>query len=388
MRRLWRRVKEAFEDNMRQQVTWLGFAFTVTVILVGLAAFASGNNLLFLLLAALLATLLISGFISRLGLAGLELDLRVPDHIAAGRRVPARLIVRNRKWIMPSFSLHLRGAPDSGLTQELYIPLIAAGTVLDEQIELTFARRGIYKENTFFFSTRFPFGFTHRRAQVRLEREILVYPAVDPLPGFEALLDEITGEIEARQRGRGNDFYRIRPYQALESARHVDWRATAHTRELQVREFAREQEISVTLFLDLDVSEDQAAWFEHAVSCCAFMSWRLSERGTRLNFLTQRFSRRVPAEASVYDILRYLAGVGREPGARLAFPDERNLQIALTARPERVVEAGWIHARVLSLDDLPGWRANEHGSGAGAAENIHHRDRADRSRSSRFRKRP
>jgi uncharacterized protein (DUF58 family) len=121
MRSLWQRIREAFEDSMRQQVTWLGFVFTITAILVGLAAFASANNLLFLLLAALLATLLISGFVSRLGLAGLELDLLAPEHIPAQRPLAARLLVRNRKWIVPSFSLHLTGSPNSGLRHELYI---------------------------------------------------------------------------------------------------------------------------------------------------------------------------------------------------------------------------------------------------------------------------
>src|SRR5438270_6641202 len=35
---------------------------------------------------------------------------------------------------------------------------------------------------------------------------------------------------------------------AFESARHVDWKATAHVRSLQVREFAREQEQTVEVF--------------------------------------------------------------------------------------------------------------------------------------------
>ena len=57
MREIWRRIREAFEESMRQQITALGFVFTLTVVLVGFAAFVSGNNLLFLLLAALLSTL-------------------------------------------------------------------------------------------------------------------------------------------------------------------------------------------------------------------------------------------------------------------------------------------------------------------------------------------
>jgi len=45
-----------------------------------------------------------------------------------------------------------------------------------------------------------------------------------------------SGELESYQRGRGNDLYSIRDYQFNDSARHVDWKATARTGVLQVRE--------------------------------------------------------------------------------------------------------------------------------------------------------
>lgn len=348
-----KRLRDLLEDNMRQQVTKLGFVVTLAVVLVGLAAFVSGNNLLFLLLAALLATLLISGFISRLGLAGLELNITLPEHVVARRRISGRLAVKNSKWLVPSFSLHLTGSPASGLVHELYLPLISAGATLMEPVELLFDRRGVYKDNTFWFSSRFPFGFTHRRAEVCLEQEVLVYPPIDPQPGFEDLFSELAGEIEARQRGRGTDFYRIRPYEVLESVRHVDWRATAHTGDLQVREFAREQEQTVTVFLDLNVPDAQLAWFEHAINCSAFLAWRLHERGSRLRFVTQKFDRRVPEESSVYDVLRYLARV--EP-VRVDAPFMAATQettVALTANRTHAAEAGWGRGRILTPEDLP-----------------------------------
>ena len=167
MREFWRRIRESFEESMRQQITALGFVFTLIVVLVGFAAFISGNNLLFLLLAALLSTLLISGFVSRLGLAGLELDVELPPHVVARRDVPAKIHIRNRKYLMPSFSLHLAGAPETGLREELYVPLVGAGGTVTETAPLYFSKRGEYKRNTFWFSSRFPFGFTYRRAHLR-----------------------------------------------------------------------------------------------------------------------------------------------------------------------------------------------------------------------------
>lgn len=347
MRDIWRRIRESLEESLRQQITALGFVFTLIVVLIGLAAFVSGNNLLFLLLASLLATLLISGFVSRLGLAGLELSVELPPHVVARREIPAKVKIRNGKFLTPSFSLHLSGAEETGMREEVYIPIVPAGTTVAAATPLYFRKRGEYKNKVFWFSTRFPFGFTYRRAHVFLEQELLVYPSIDAQAGFDALLEDISGDLESLQRGRGSDFYRIRPYVADESARHVDWRATAHTGELQIREFAREQEQTVTLFLDLETAD--RVWFERAVECSAFLVWRLSERGARIRFVTQKWSR---DDATTYDILRYLATVEPLSGSKPASPHEYTLQIALSSRPGELAKAGWTRARIVVPDML------------------------------------
>jgi len=80
-----------------------------------------GNNLLFLIVAAMLATLLISSLISRLVLAGLELELQLPEHICA--RTPARAVMRLRNWKrwMPSFSIRVAGSgKEQTLIRALY----------------------------------------------------------------------------------------------------------------------------------------------------------------------------------------------------------------------------------------------------------------------------
>lgn len=353
MRKLLRHLKVALETGMRQQITTTGFVFSLFIVLIGIAAFASANNLLFLLLAAMLATLLISGFVSRLGLAGLELDVSLPPHLAARKPVRAQIIVRNTKWWTPSFSIILSGDEQSGLGTPIYMPVLPGNSELREPVELVFESRGLYRENIFYFSSRFPFDFTQRRAQVRLEREILIYPCVDAQSGFEAMLSDIAGEIESRQRGRGTDFYRIRPYEYLESARHVDWKATAHTGDLQVREFAREQDPAVTLFLDLELSAESEQWFEVAVEYCAFLLWRLCEQQTRVRFLSQQFDKTVPEEADVYTVLRYLALV--EPGRKLDIPlihADTSIQIAVSANPKRLAQTGWSDARMVAADEL------------------------------------
>jgi uncharacterized protein (DUF58 family) len=334
----WKRLA----GSWTQRITRAGIGYAATLAVVTLAAFLSANNLLFLILAAMFSTFLVSGFISRLGLAGLELDLVLPEHISARRKVRALLRLKNLKRWVPSFSIHLAGATGSGLDSTLYFPAVPGGTVLEETVDMYFPRRGAHRDRSFQFSTRFPFGFAERRESVTARHDVIVYPCVDPQPGFEALLASVSGEMEALQRGRGHDFYRIRPYEALESARHVDWKATAHTGDLQVREFAREQDQRVLIYLDLEVPVESAVWFETALDCSAFLAFRLAGHGTRVRFQTQEFDVTLPEEGNIYTILKYLALVSPLKGKPPAAPDDpSSFHIVFSASPDRMSSIGW-----------------------------------------------
>ena len=261
-----------------------------------------------------------------------------------------------KKWIA-SFSIRLSGAAESGFDSILYFPVIPGGATIEESVTLYFPRRGAQRERTFQFSTRFPFGFAERREMVTLRHDIVIYPCLDPQPGFEELLESVTGEIEAKQRGRGHDFYRIRPYEAFENAHHVDWKATAHTGNLQVREFARDQDWRVLMYLDLDAPKD-ADWFEKAVECCAFLAYRLAERGAHLRFRTQDFDVTVPQESDIHAILKYLALVMPNNGKSPELPDDPgSFHIVFSGDLERMVSLGWgtgdeRSARLLGPADL------------------------------------
>ena len=67
-------LRALIRRRIRYHVAPGGALFLLALILTGAAAFLSGNNLLFLIFAATLALLLVSGFLSRLVLSGLELE--------------------------------------------------------------------------------------------------------------------------------------------------------------------------------------------------------------------------------------------------------------------------------------------------------------------------
>ena len=112
MLQFWDHFRLFLDRRIRYKITRAGLLFTFATLVVGFGAVISANNLMFLITAAMLATLLVSGLVSRLCLAALQLDFLVPEHIPARRTVPGKLFVRNQKWFMPSFSIRVEGVRD------------------------------------------------------------------------------------------------------------------------------------------------------------------------------------------------------------------------------------------------------------------------------------
>jgi uncharacterized protein (DUF58 family) len=223
----------------------------------------------------------------------------------------------------------------------LYFPLIAGGATIEEPVELYFEKRGAYAQRSFDVLTRFPFGFVERREQVTIRQEVIVYPCLDPRPGFEQLLAEVENGIASSMRGQDGEFHRIRPHEAAESARHMDWKASARAGTLQVREFTKPRDLTVVLFLDLNLTPDEPqGWFEEAVEIAAFLAFEIANRGS-VRFLTQDFDVTTQGAGDIYTILKYLAMVSPQQGEPQVVPDDNVFQVVLTQSPERFRALGW-----------------------------------------------
>src|SRR5712671_646031 len=252
------------------EVTTGGAIFVIILIIVAFAAWNTGNNLLFMVFSIMLSTIFVSWAAARSTLRDLTVSARFPDHIFAGEPAEVIVTVRNSKLLLPSFSIlvEMRGTFDRPplkrkrrarsrkvtLGYFIYIPHRAAG---EQSIEQVFPRRGHVLVNGFEISTRFPFGFfRHRRRLGARDVDIVVYPKPEAVPDELNLLPLNAGQTPSLRRGAGHDLLLLRDYQPRDDLRHIDWKATARSRQLTVREFTAEDERRITIVLDTRLTDD------------------------------------------------------------------------------------------------------------------------------------
>ncbi len=305
--------------RMEYRVSREGWIYILGIFLVAIAALNTGNNLLFLILASLIAIILMSGVLSSITLSGISMRLQLPEHIFAGQPVRGLVEVHNEKLTLPSFSLRVEGvrpktsAHAAMLETPVYFPYIPKHDRAQQIVPMTFPRRGIYSQEAFRIVTRFPFGFLQKARRVDLKSEALVYPSVEPTRNFFEVLPGMQGALESLAKGRGQDLYALRDYQPRDSSRHVHWKASARLGSLMVREFTREDDCRVVLVLDPHTSAGLTAKeaderFERAVTMCAALAWHFYERNSVLQFRTAGFETPlVEANEIIFDILRHLA---------------------------------------------------------------------------------
>jgi uncharacterized protein (DUF58 family) len=363
--------------KMEYRVTREGWIYIAGIMLVALAALNTGNNLLFLILASLIATILMSGILSSITLSGVAMRLELPEHIFAGQPVRALVELENEKLTLPSFSLRVeaaktKNAPASTfLETPVYFPYLPKRERVQQSVPITFARRGAYRQDAFRIVTRFPFGFLQKAHRLELRTETIVYPSVEPAQEFVEILPGLQGALESLSKGRGQDLYALRDYLPSDSARHVHWKASARLGSLMVREFTREDDCRVLLVLDPHVvthgaertaaSPDSASdRFERAVTLCAGISWHFFERNAQLQFRSAGMETPLaPAEENIFAILRHLAlaqPLPPDPQHALlsdlaASPDL--FKVIVTSQPRGSIPATlWHSSYVIFLEDL------------------------------------
>ncbi|MGD9563014.1 MAG: DUF58 domain-containing protein [Pyrinomonadaceae bacterium] len=275
--------REASQLNLPFEFTAGGAIMLGLVMIVGFSAWNSGNNLLFLVLSFLAASLIVGFFAGSLCLKKLDVKMRFPETIFAGQETPILVSITNRKRLFPSYSVvaEVRGREreksailddlkrilPNRLAERLARPPIVRRTLsyfvhiprnhsVENKAGHVFPHRGRFIIKDFELSTRFPFGFfRHRKRLAAKETELIVFPSIEQITPEIANVPLDAGKRVMNKLGAGQDLLSMREYQPNDDLRRIDWKATARSRTLMVREFAAEDERRVTIYFDTRVPE-------------------------------------------------------------------------------------------------------------------------------------
>ena len=271
--------------RVRTRLTRLGRGAVLSALCVAAAGYNTGNNLLLLLLSALLVYLVIAWRLSRRAVRRLEASVGPFLESFAREEVPVRIEVRNRGRGVPLVRLALEGAVESN---EGLLPYLPARKSFRYFHQVRFPRRGLC-EVRLQARCSFPSGLVESRAVLDPGEMVLVYPEIDlryevPEPDGGLLGEEVSGKA-----GWGVDLLNLREYISGEDARAIDWKATARVGKPIVRVTAREEERTIVLVVDPTVdspdSTEARDAVERAISRAATAAVHLKRAGRGLRLV-------------------------------------------------------------------------------------------------------
>lgn len=262
---------------MRVRLTREGLRFGALLVIVGFAAYNTGNNLIFLMLSVGIATLAVT-FVSGLLSAGaLSVEAGAIRDVYAGTPFSERLRIRNGSSLLDAFGIAVDGGAGVGFLKR--------GSAAGCAVTRVFPRRGVHPGAPVTLSTRFPLGLFRFERRSEAPRRILVYPQTRPVDPAALALADGAGMGAGGRPGRGDELFRLRDYEAGDPVHHIHWKTTAKVGRLIVRDLGDAREDRLTLSYWPAVAAGAPPSFERVVVATASIARHLVESGTSFRFI-------------------------------------------------------------------------------------------------------
>lgn len=238
----------SFEFNGVVRFTKIGTTYLIATLVLAMAAVNTGNNALYIGVALMLGSLLLSGIASKGGLQKLHAEIAGMDEVWAGVTAPGMLLVRNdsRLWNVRDVVI-----TSDALVEPVLIPFLPRRRTVEVTATFLFTKRGLAHVHSLDSYTRYPFGFFLKKRRLRVSSEVLVYPQIysnddvrdrfQPLPGEEST---------ANRPGPGSEIHSFREYSRGDSLRHVHWKKSASLGRWIIKQSDAEASSTVHVVVD------------------------------------------------------------------------------------------------------------------------------------------
>ncbi|MBI3551320.1 MAG: DUF3488 domain-containing protein [Elusimicrobia bacterium] len=252
------------DPGTKTRLTKLGWGVIGVSLLTLMAAGSTGNNLLYLLYGACVASLLVSVAAGWPNLRGVSVEPEAPGQVFRGAQFALRLSLRREgRW--PAFGLEaVLGASKAA------VAVLRAARPAEVELKARAEHRGWNDLSGLVLESRFPFGLI-------VWRRRLSPPKVLALPR----LREVHGASEVRaqsrssgrptlRKGSGDELYGIRAYDPGDDIRKINWKVSAKLGRPLINEFCEAQDSKITVSVPASSGEDAERRIEEAASACRF----------------------------------------------------------------------------------------------------------------------
>lgn len=174
----------------------------------------------------------ISGFYGRYNIQNLLIEIEIPQEIYTKKETPFVIKLINKKRF-PSFLIKLKI-----LNNEILFPYIEK--TISKSASFFFQKRGVNKIKEIEVSSPFPFNFFVRFYNFKKEVMFIVFPEPKKILFYEDLSSkkEKNGEHETQTKsGYDGDIKSIKDYIDGTPKKYIDWKSSAKTGSLKIKEF-------------------------------------------------------------------------------------------------------------------------------------------------------
>ncbi|GIW04585.1 MAG: hypothetical protein KatS3mg059_1205 [Thermomicrobiales bacterium] len=347
--------------------------FRIAVLILGALIFAQFNEwpVLDQLSLALAALVALAYIWTQSSLRGLAVGRRVDaDRRQVGQTLQEEIVVENRSrfgklWLEVRDLSTLPGHAASRAIQ------VAGRSGHSWMVATVCAKRGRYRTGPVVIRGGDPFGLFSRARHFPAQIEVLVYPAVVPLPGFVLPAGMLSGGqiLDQRTPFVTPSVSTIRDYVPGDAFSRISWSATARLGRLMVKEFDIDPTSDIWLILDLDrqyryvtnapaplAPDPSGAWpveawlnatDEYAIAIVASLARRCLDQGRAVGLIASGAHHEVmPAERSDRQFVKML-----ETLAVVEADGDRPLAEVLVAEARRFTRDSGVIVVTASTDE-------------------------------------
>ncbi len=199
------------------------------LVLAGLTfgAVNTGNNLVYVVLAALLGVLVVNNVLAEWNLRALVVRRALPAELFAGERATGRLVLENPRRFGGAWQVDVEER-DGGRARVRFA-YVGAGEAREEPASWTFPERGPTTFSRIRIASRYPFGLILRWRHLEVPDEVLVYPK--PVHGSAAEGGLGVGDAASDRASREGvgELVGMRAYAPGDPVRRIHWPSSARS---------------------------------------------------------------------------------------------------------------------------------------------------------------